>query len=74
MYPAFRMPRRLIALDEKCVKVNGLEYWVYVAVDVDKNEIISMRAFPYKNVLATKLFVEEVLEELDLEYEEVESL
>jgi transposase-like protein len=25
----FRMPRRLVALDEECVKVNGLEYWVY---------------------------------------------
>jgi transposase-like protein len=23
-----RMPRRLRALDETCVKVNGLEYWV----------------------------------------------
>jgi len=23
-----RMARRLIALDETCVKVNGLEYWV----------------------------------------------
>jgi transposase-like protein len=24
-----RMPKRLMALDETCVKVNGLEYWVY---------------------------------------------
>jgi transposase-like protein len=24
-----RIPRRVIALDEMCVKVNGLEYWVY---------------------------------------------
>jgi len=34
-----RIVRRLIALDEKCVKVNGLEYWVYAALDVDGNEI-----------------------------------
>ena len=34
-----RMFRRLIALDETCVKVNGLEYWVYAAIDVDRNEI-----------------------------------
>ncbi|MCQ4448381.1 MAG: hypothetical protein NO076_03950 [Sulfolobales archaeon] len=26
-----RMPRRLIALDEMCVKVNGLKYWVYAS-------------------------------------------
>jgi len=38
-----RIVRRLIALDETCVKVNGLEYWVYAALDVDRNEIISMR-------------------------------
>jgi len=52
------MRRRLVVLDETCMKVNGLEYWVYI--DVDRNEILSMRAFPYRNVLATKLFVEEV--------------
>jgi transposase-like protein len=34
-----RIVRRLIALDETCVKVNGLEYWVYAALDVDRNEI-----------------------------------
>jgi hypothetical protein len=40
------MFRRLIALDEMCVKVkgyrrliaDGLEYWVYAALDVDRNE------------------------------------
>jgi len=34
------MPKRLIALDETCVKVNGLEYWVCAAIDVDRNDII----------------------------------
>jgi len=24
-----KMPKRFMALDETCVKVNGLEYWVY---------------------------------------------
>ena len=42
------MARRLIALDEACVKVNGLEYWVYAAVDVDRNEVLSMRVYPSK--------------------------
>jgi transposase-like protein len=31
-----RIPRRLIALDETCVKANGSEYWVYAAIDVDR--------------------------------------
>jgi transposase-like protein len=26
------MVRRLMALDEICVKVNGPEYWVYAAI------------------------------------------
>jgi len=34
-----RMAMRLIVLDETYVKVNGLEYWVYAAIDVDGNEI-----------------------------------
>jgi len=40
-----QMPRRLVALDETCVKVNGLEYWVYAAMDVDRDEVPSMRVF-----------------------------
>jgi putative transposase len=39
----------------------GLEYWVYAAIDVDRNEVLSMRVFPSRNVLATKLFIEEAL-------------
>jgi transposase-like protein len=31
-----------------CVKVNGLEYWAYAALDVDRNEILSMRVYPSK--------------------------
>jgi transposase-like protein len=38
-----------------------LEYWVYAAIDVDGNEVLSMRAFPSRDVLATKLFIEEAL-------------
>jgi putative transposase len=54
-----------MALDETCVKVNGLEYWVYAAIDVDRNEVLTMRVFPSRNALATKLFVEEVLKHCD---------
>jgi putative transposase len=60
-----RIPRRLVALDETCVKVNGLEYWVYAAIDVDRNEVLCMRVFPSRNILAAKLFMEEVLKYCD---------
>ena len=47
------------------VKANGAEYWVYTAIDVDRNEIISMRVFPSRSSLATKLFIEDVLKYCD---------
>jgi putative transposase len=47
------------------VKANGSEYWVYAAIDVDRNEIISMRVFSSMNSLATKLFIKEVLKYCD---------
>ena len=56
-----RIVRRLIALDETCVKVNGLKYWVYAAIDVDRNEIISMRVYPSRNALAAEQFICETL-------------
>jgi len=46
-----RIVRRLIALDETCVKVNGLEYWVYAALDVDRNEIYE--GLPIRNIFIT---------------------
>jgi len=55
----------LIALDETRVEANGLEHWVYAAIDVDRNEIVSMRVFTSRNSLATKLSIEEVLKYCD---------
>ena len=55
------LPRRFIALDETCVKVNGLEYYVYAAIDVDRNEILSMKVYHSRNTLASELFIREIL-------------
>jgi len=43
------MPRRLMALDETCIKVNGLEM------------LIEMRFYPSRNMLVTKLFISQCL-------------
>ena len=48
-------------MDETCVKVNGLDYWVYAVLDVDRNEVLSMRVYPSRNILTTKQFIDEVL-------------
>ena len=52
-------------MDETCVKVNGLEYWVYAAIDVDRNEILSMRVYPSRNTLASEQFIREALKYCD---------
>jgi putative transposase len=53
--------RRLIAIDETCVN----EYLVYAALDVDRNEIISMKVYPSRNALAAEQFIREVLKYCD---------
>jgi transposase-like protein len=45
-------------LDETCVKVNGLEYWVYAALDVDRNEIYECLSSKYSY---HQQFIDEVL-------------
>jgi len=56
-----RKPRKLIAIDETIVKANGDNYYVYAAIDVERNELILMRVYPSRNYLTTKLFISEVL-------------
>ena len=57
--------RRFIAVDEACVKVNGEKYWVYSALDIDRNELISMRVYPTRNSLTTESFIKGVLKYCD---------
>ena len=56
-----KKPRKLIAIDETVVKANGENYYVYAAIDVERNELILMRVYPSRNYLTTKLFIIEVL-------------
>ncbi|CAD7771830.1 hypothetical protein FHEFKHOI_01098 [Candidatus Methanoperedenaceae archaeon GB50] len=47
-----------IALDETVVKSNKKAYYVYSAVDVEKNELILMRVYTNRNYLVTMSFRE----------------
>lgn len=49
--PAEKRQRRLIALDETCVGMNGLEYRVYSAVDVERNEGLSHKKHHHHDVV-----------------------
>jgi len=41
--------RNLIALDETVVKANKKRYYVYSAVDVERNELILMKVYTTRN-------------------------
>ncbi len=45
----------------KFVKANKKRYYVYSAVDVERNELILMRVYTTGNWLVTRSFVKEVL-------------
>ncbi|CAD7770770.1 DDE domain protein [Candidatus Methanoperedenaceae archaeon GB37] len=53
--------RYSIALDETVVKSNKKVYYVYSAVDVERNELILIRAYTNRNYLVTRSFLKEVL-------------
>ena len=57
-----RENRNLIAIDETVVKARKKKYYVYSAVDVERNELILMRVYTTRNYLTTKSFIKEVLE------------
>ncbi len=53
--------RSLIAIDGTVVKANKKRYYVYSAVDVERNELILMRVYTTRNYLTAKSFNKEVL-------------
>jgi len=53
--------RNLVAIDETVVKANGKRYYVFAAMDVERNELILMRVYTARNHLTAKSFVKEVL-------------
>ena len=53
--------RNLIAIDETVVKANKKRYYVFSAVDVERDELILMKVYPTRNWLVTRSFVKEVL-------------
>ena len=56
-----RMKRRCIAMDETKIRVNKTWYYVYAAMDVDKRELICMKAYTSRNYMTTLDFVKHVL-------------
>ncbi len=57
--------RNLVAIDETVVKANKKRYFVYSAVDIERNELILMKVYTTRNWLVTKSFIKEVLKYCD---------
>ncbi len=56
-----RKERKYIAIDETKIKMNGKQYYIYSAIDVERNEITAMKAFVTRGYLTTPLFIKEVM-------------
>ena len=51
--------RETIALDETVIKVNGKQFYLYAALDVERNEIVWIRVYSHRNYLTTLSFVKD---------------
>jgi len=47
------------------VNVNGEQYWVYSALDIERNELISIRVYPTRDSLTSESFFMGVLKYCD---------
>jgi len=52
--------RNLIAIDETVVKANKKKYYVFSAVDVERNELVLMKVYTTRNCLTAKSFAKEL--------------
>jgi len=53
--------RNLIVIDETVVKADKKKYYVLLAINIDRNELILMRVYTTRNYLTAKSFIKDVL-------------
>ena len=49
-----------LAVDEKVIRINGDDYWLYGAVDPETNKILQFRLFPTTTKQTTRWFLAEL--------------
>jgi len=49
-----------LAVDERVIRVNGDDYWLYGAVDPETNEILQLKLFPTATKQMTRWFLDEL--------------
>ena len=50
----------LVAVDETVLKVNGMNYWIYAAIDLKTRELLLVKAYPTRNYQTTLDFLAEL--------------
>jgi transposase-like protein len=60
LQPMSMMSADQLAVDEKVIRVNGDDYWLYSAIDPQTNEILHFRLFPATTKQTTRWFLSEL--------------
>ncbi|WP_280536299.1 IS6 family transposase [Halopenitus sp. POP-27] len=56
-----------VAVDQKAIRINSEQYWLYAAVDPETNRILHSRLFPTYTIPIGREFLVEVAEKHDVE-------
>jgi transposase-like protein len=60
LQPASSVSANQLAVDEKMIRLHGLQFWLYGAVDPHTNEIVTLSLFPTTNHVTTRWFLDEL--------------
>jgi putative transposase len=56
-----------VAVDQKAIRINDEQYWLYAAVDPETNRILHLRLFPAYTIPIAREFLTELAEKHDVE-------
>ena len=56
-----------VAVDQKAIRINDQQYWLYAAVDPETNRILHSRLFPTYTIPIAREFLTELAEKHDVE-------
>ena len=55
------------AVDQKMIRLNDEQYWLYAAVDPEPTQFLHMRLYPTCSIPITRTFLSELTEKHDVE-------
>jgi len=67
LQPASNASPDQIAVDEAVIRINGQQFWLYAAVDPERNEFLHVRLFTTTTTALTQQFLHELREKHDVE-------